>query len=91
MDNIQRNLHDDSAYAKFANLVGNALDDFSKGMQANAEDVAKVIYRAGTDQRPKLRYFNTFQDHLAVIVARSFPRFYKRILLRTLKRWGEKA
>lgn len=91
MDNIQQNLHNDSAYAKFANLVGNALNDFSKGMQANAEDVAEVIYQASTDQKPKLRYFNTFQDHLAVIVARSFPRLYKRILLRTLKRWGKKA
>lgn len=91
MANIRKNLKEDSAYSNFVEMMGNALSDDSKGMQATSEDLAKVIYRAGTDEKPKRRYFNSLHDHLTVIVARTFPNYFRRTSLKTLNRWGKKA
>lgn len=91
MATIRKNLKDDTAYAEFVELLGNALSSDSRGMQATSEDLAKVIYAAATDADPKQRYFNSFSDRLTVITARAFPKLFRAISLRTLKRLGKKA
>ncbi|PWG00454.1 SDR family NAD(P)-dependent oxidoreductase [Levilactobacillus bambusae] len=91
MANVRQNLKSDSAYAKFADLLGNALDSGSRGMTATSGDLAQVIYAAATDPTPKRRYFNSMSDHLTVIVARAFPNVFRATLLRSLKRLGKRA
>lgn len=91
MDTIRQNLKQDTAYSGFVEMLGNALSSDSKGMQATSEDLAKVIYAAGTDANPKRRYFNSRRDRLTVFVARAMPNFFRRTSLKALGRLGKKA
>lgn len=91
MANVRKNLKTNSAYEGFAEMLGNALSSDSKGMQATSEDLAQIIYAAGTDAKPKRRYFNSFSDHLTVITARAFPGLFRAISLRSLRCLGKKA
>ncbi|GEK28753.1 SDR family NAD(P)-dependent oxidoreductase [Furfurilactobacillus siliginis] len=89
MANVRQNLRSNSAYTDFATLLGNALQSNSKGMTATSADLAKVIYAAAVDVKPKHRYFNSLTDHLQVTIARTFPVIYRRLLINVLRRSGK--
>lgn len=88
MANIKKNLKPNSAYTKLVDQMGNYLSNDAKGMSATSADLAKVIYRASTDTKPKRRYFNSFSDHLTVFVARALPGVFKKMSMRPLKNLG---
>lgn len=90
MANIRKNLKPNSAYNKLVDHMGNYLSNDAKGMSATSSDLAKVIYRAATDVKPKRRYFNSLSDHLTVIVARALPSLFKRTSMRPLKQLSDK-
>ncbi|VDG20448.1 short-chain dehydrogenase/reductase [Lactobacillus backii] [Lactiplantibacillus mudanjiangensis] len=58
------------------------------GYQANATaaDLAVLFYRAATDNKPKLRYFNAISDRISVYVARNHPNLWHRLMTRNTAR-----
>lgn len=86
----------DKMFASFqrnhrANSVYQPLIDgiikMSKGypVNATAEDLAKLFYRAATDRHPRLRYFNRFQDRMSVYLARNHPVLWRWIVNRSTR------
>ena len=77
MANAQKNLADKSPYTKL--VAGMAKVFIRLSASATSADLAKVFYKAATDQKPKMRYFNSFGDRLTVYVARNHPKIFKFI------------
>jgi len=85
LDNVRKNLLPDSPYGGLVDKVDKA---FSKLTQsATSEDLARVFYKAATDGKPQLRYWNSLGDRLMVRVAKTHPNLWRRGIDKILKRF----
>ncbi|HEY4399573.1 MAG TPA: SDR family NAD(P)-dependent oxidoreductase [Lactobacillaceae bacterium] len=82
--NARKNLKPNSPYQQLVNGIGGVFERATGG--ATSADLAKVFYKAATDQKPKMRYFNAFGDRLTVYVARNHPKIFKFIITQVTKR-----
>lgn len=72
MKKAKDNLKPDSPYEKLADGIENMLNNIN--LNATAKDLARLFYKAATDENPKFRYYHSFGDHMMVWTARNHPR-----------------
>lgn len=77
-DNARANLLENSPYTELVDKVEKLLSSINGG--ATSEDLAKLFYKAATDQHPRRRYYNSFMDHSMVLAARTMPNTYRAVL-----------
>lgn len=88
ISNAEKNLAKNSPYKK---LVSAAKGLFSGSENsplngATSLDLARVFYKAATDEKPKLRYFYSLSDRAAVRLAKSHPVIFRSVLNALMKR-----
>lgn len=82
--NARSNLNPNSVYQELTAKTDKALNN--RPQTATSQDLARLFYKAATDSKPKLRYFNNFADHSMVFVARTFPTLWRNIVQRILRK-----
>lgn len=90
MANASKNLKKDSAYQPLVDRVQKALSGAGTAVSATSLDLANLFYKAATDSKPKLRYFNAFGDRAAVHIARAHPRLFRKLSTFMLNRATKK-
>lgn len=80
MENARKNAKENSVYLPLLSRVGSLLTVNNNVFVSSADELAALFYRAATDARVKLRYFNHLTDRMAVWLARSHPFVFKKIL-----------
>lgn len=78
LNNARKNLLEDSPYEDMVDKVEKLFSMIGTG--ATSEELAKVFYKAATDQRPKRRYYHSIVDHSLVMVARTMPNTYRAVI-----------
>lgn len=84
MQHAKENLGDKLDYLPLVKSVEKALGSFSTNV--TSADLARIFYRAATDQHTKRRYLNSFSDRATVCAARAMPNVYKKALVTLVKR-----
>ncbi|MDR0300635.1 MAG: SDR family NAD(P)-dependent oxidoreductase [Streptococcaceae bacterium] len=77
-ENAAKNVKENSPYAPLIAKLLAGFERFSGG--ATSEDLAKVFYKAATDEKPKMRYFNAFQDRVMTRIARVHPKLWRKFV-----------
>lgn len=91
MSNAKKNLSTNSPYTKLVDNVANMLSgNGGSNHYPTSDDLAKVFYKAATDEKPKNRYFNSFGNRMVVHVARTHPKMLKSGLSTLMHRMSRK-
>ncbi len=70
-DRTDKNTSDESPYKTLVDAVASIMNGVK--LSASADDLAKVFYKAATDNKPRRRYYNSFANHMYSWTARVFP------------------
>jgi len=84
MGNASANLKQGSVYGPLTKAV-QRLGHRPGAKIANSADIARLLYKAATDERIAFRYYNAFSDRMIVHLARVHPRIYRKILMTFMK------
>ncbi|MFD1432059.1 SDR family NAD(P)-dependent oxidoreductase [Lacticaseibacillus yichunensis] len=90
MANAKKNLKPNSVYRPLVEAVETQLSGLPASAATSA-DLARLFYRAATDETPKYAYFNTWSDRLMARTARVHPRLYMRIADQLMKGFSKEA
>lgn len=81
MDNVKKNLSTDSPYQTLVDKTKGLMTRLGGMSSATSADLAKVFYRAATDQRPKRRYFYAWSDRLMAHFSRVHPGVFHQSMI----------
>jgi len=90
MQNARKNLKSNSPYLALVDNVAGMFSGGSANRYPTSEDLAKVFYKAATDESPKRRYFNSFTDRLTVRFARVHPQLLKTGIAIAMRRLNKR-
>ncbi|MCL2676442.1 MAG: SDR family NAD(P)-dependent oxidoreductase [Streptococcaceae bacterium] len=86
-DNAEKNLKEDSPYQPLTHALKTVFSSRnSNAKPVTSADLAEVFYKASTDEKIKLRYFNSFVDKLMVGIARKTPKIWRTIVSQMIKK-----
>ncbi|WP_290123295.1 SDR family NAD(P)-dependent oxidoreductase [Lactococcus fujiensis] len=87
-ENAKKNLAAQSPYLPLVEAVSAGMESFMKNAPTSA-DLAKIFYKAATDVKPQLRYFNAFSDKVMVKVARHHQKLFYHVMRRMIKHFEQ--
>lgn len=85
LHNVTKNLKADSPYQPMVDGTMKLMNRMSSQSSATALDLAKVFYKAATDQRPKRRYYFAMGDRLMSHFARTHAGAFHQVLTVAVK------
>ncbi|MGV0167480.1 SDR family NAD(P)-dependent oxidoreductase [Furfurilactobacillus sp. WILCCON 0119] len=86
MGSIKKNVSANTPYQALINGTLAMVESVGSHSSATSADLAKVFYRAATDERPHRRYYYSFSDRMMARVARVHPGLYHNIVMRMTSR-----
>ena len=75
MGSIKNNVSENTPYQSLIDGTMAMVSNVGSHSSATSEDLAKVFYRAATEEKPKLRYYFSFSDRMTSHIARVHPTF----------------
>ena len=82
MGSIKNNLSPNTPYQTLVDGTLKMITNVGSHSSATSEDLAKVFYRAATDQRAKRRYYYNFSDRMMARMARVHPEIFHQVVMR---------
>ncbi|VDG18602.1 short-chain dehydrogenase/reductase [Lactobacillus paracollinoides] [Lactiplantibacillus mudanjiangensis] len=82
MGSIKNNLSPNTPYQTLVDGTLKMITNVGSHSSATSEDLAKVFYRAATDQRAKRRYYYNFSDRMMARMVRVHPEIFHQVVMR---------
>ncbi|MCF6160308.1 MAG: SDR family NAD(P)-dependent oxidoreductase [Furfurilactobacillus sp.] len=86
MGSINKNVSANTPYQALIDGTLSMINRVGSQSSATSEELAKVFYRAATDDRPKLRYYFSIGDRMMAHFARVHPNLFHRTVMSMVKR-----